>query len=756
MHLHNLRRLAYEIILGDDCTSTMNYGQRNGWENRSPLARFHADEGGKISYISIFTMLTFLVIVVFVTNTGITARHKIQLQNAADATAYSTGIWQARSLNAITSANHLMGELTAITVTLDSFGGKMMAAGESNTTDESKDYNEKLKDLEKPRGIQEGAPISKTYGVSGKFLNVPDQAIVSAVYKMMSSDKGKHYAGAAIYDAKLTLKFCAYIAFWVKDKANYLLMAADVLYKTGILAWAGAIVEAAAVAIHVLLSYKLVRIGMEWAWLHATELALRTIQVGGALRRGIVDVAIPTISMYPETIIDAPLGSIGIGQSRLGVAVRQTQDQLRRHHRLTAAKTYPAWDEITVPVVKEPPPAEQGSSGNSASPDLGPWEHPTSLWSDDFTSGEMKILIDQYRKVKNIFNDIIGQIDTFLGPLLDAVDKLTDAWDSAVDTVKGWFSKKKKLTPEQQRKKREAEQKQREAEVAEEKFEEIKNVVRGAFADAMPQEPPEHPEPWPENPCIDPNWNKEELKLPEFYWQAEQNTQWVRGTYPYVDEFRAPIISFFQDKCEMSDAATYFSHWSNRYTLANSYEIRGGSANGSGSGSILPTPYMFVLQDMEPKTKGQKEPWLTDDDYAEELFCVTSYVSRAVPKVIGQKIFEHSNNDDRFAIASALVYNANGRDVGNSPDEAQPNTGWDTLNWQPPVQAREWGNHKPSQRSDLEIWDIFTSRKPQQRNRVRVNWQVKLVPLTEKRMGEVADEEPELEEAVERFDLFNH
>jgi hypothetical protein len=78
------------------------------------------------------------------------------------------------------------------------------------------------------------------------------------------------------------------------------------------------------------------------------------------------------------------------------------------------------------------------------------------------------------------------------------------------------------------------------------------------------------------NPCL----KDENYRLRRFYWEVERRSQWVRATYPYVDSFRRPIRDFLYINCRYSDAATYYIHWTNRYTLADSFLIRKGESDG--------------------------------------------------------------------------------------------------------------------------------------------------------------------------------
>jgi hypothetical protein len=83
------------------------------------VVRFCRDEDGKVAIVSIFAVLAIGGMIGLVVNSGRAVREKVELQNAADAAAATTTLWMARSMNAVTTSNHLMGEATAIVVLLE-------------------------------------------------------------------------------------------------------------------------------------------------------------------------------------------------------------------------------------------------------------------------------------------------------------------------------------------------------------------------------------------------------------------------------------------------------------------------------------------------------------------------------------------------------------------------------------------------------------------------------------------------------------
>ena len=114
-------------------------------------------------------------------------------QNAADAVAFSSAQWMARGMNAATATNHLLGEVTAITVVIEGLGGPEADAGleayppQSRITDS---INQNFVNLAKINGLAVyGATAAGK--VDGKFLDV-------VVNKFVSKKDAKHKAWAMI------------------------------------------------------------------------------------------------------------------------------------------------------------------------------------------------------------------------------------------------------------------------------------------------------------------------------------------------------------------------------------------------------------------------------------------------------------------------------------------------------------------------------------------------------------------------------
>jgi hypothetical protein len=97
-----------------------------------------------VSFATLVAMLFLAVLGGLVFNTGNTVKNKLQTQNAADAASYSSSVWQARGMNAVTAANHMMGELQALYIIHHSFGGKWL--DEKSPNERNENDNEPIPD----------------------------------------------------------------------------------------------------------------------------------------------------------------------------------------------------------------------------------------------------------------------------------------------------------------------------------------------------------------------------------------------------------------------------------------------------------------------------------------------------------------------------------------------------------------------------------------------------------------------------------
>ncbi len=644
--------------------SSTGFGERG----TAGLPRIHADENGKITLITTITLMFFLLLVCYIGNVGISVKQKMELQNAADSAAYSAALWQARGMNAVTVSNHMMGEATAIIVMLESLGGRIQTEFGSNyESQESTLYNQQIE------------LFKSTAPIFPPPLTQIDQRIIDAVAEIVTRDDGKHNAGATIYDAKMTLKYVFLLCLKLKSACT----AGEVI---GTLIPPLVFVQIACTAMDIFLTtVPVLKVAQEWLFLEGLE-AASLLMV--PFHRGIESLLVPAIAAYPVTVLgqsplapDLPPG----GSSAVGRAAETTLRDLGAFYgqQQIELATIPLVTKLTLPIRAEPVPAGQGEQGKGA------WEMPPSEWDGPFfTNPMLAVITDGFAAIDSVAGTAADFIEWILG--------LAD-WIPGFD-IPG-------------------------VNEAKEELEKLTEALR------LPQTP-DYRRGYPENPSHHANSN---YKLPEFYWQTERHSQWVRATYPYVESYREPMIYWMQTgfsifDLELSSAATYYTHWTNRYTLAKSWEIRGGK---DAAGPLVPR--MYILESSTAETKG-REPWTTSDTEAEKHFVVYGIACRpAAPAPFGSVLFPKPASDGSIAIAAAMFYNANPRvalALGGENLNTQMNNGWDTLNWLPPVEAHEWGDHTPSNTNGANIWQVFRGNLPSNRGaQVQINWQAKLVPI---------------------------
>lgn len=635
----------------------------DGSESRAPS--FAADEGGMISLASLIVVLVFLILIGLVGNVGQAVVRSMEAQNAADAAAVSTGVCVARGLNAVTAANHVMGELSALLVVGDAFLGPEEIPQSRQKTDESTRFNQTINVL---KITAPWTTLATGTATGGKIRDI-DERLVSRIAKMLTEDEGKHRSGATVYDARMTLKYLTCQGFAAKTLANAIALIGDA---TVFFSAAG---EALAAVIHIGVDLLLVKIGQEWLLLSGVESG------ASALRSALGEVVPPVVaalSLYGDSVA----GVDGL-QSPVAGAAADALKAVREAHGMSAATAFPAPATIRLPVTPEPRPGAESAEGKTGKA--------PSLWGEDDWSGPGKEMDRLFKKVNGWVDDWNDFVDGILSQ----------------EFIPGWVT---------------------------DKFKSIDDPVpkfpagprRSGGADDRGLG-------FPQNPSFG--------ELTEMPWEAEGRSQWVRATYPHVDLLRQPAREAFHAIFGMSNASTYYVNWTNRYTLERSHTLR-SDAGG---------PHMLLLAEMKPDRKGD-EPWTTNPARAEQLFSVMGFIHReARPATFSPLVFKNPGlgNGGDVAYAEALVYNANGRDLGAAgrPRDAQPNTGWDTLNWEPVVKAREWGapptagaggksGSTISQTLALPkgLFDVFRGTDVGPTTRIRLNWQAKLVPASPRRL----------------------
>jgi len=626
------------------------------------VVRFGRDEDGKVAIVSIFAVLAIGGMIGLIVNTGQTVREKVELQTAADAAATTTTLWMARSMNAVTTANHLMGEATAVTVLLDGFAGPRYGRGAPAVTDSGRIYLGLL------NGLKATAAV-KPIGMMSPLVAAADEVVVNRVVGLLTKDQGRTSAGGMLYDARMTLKYVATVCLTVKTFANMVLPVAVGFESTGVLAPIGLFLEGIALGTHGLMSVYLGKVGWEWVQLAVVEraVAVGCPPVDAALTRGVL----PGLSRYADIVV----GSAGVpgGTNR---AIRQALDALAAEHRLASLEIVPPVERLRLPVEREPPPDEADGS------------QPPRGWKGTFEVAET-------REVRRIYGDLTGAVGKAIGSVGGLVSLAGALIEGAGRLLSGgkppaWATAVRKAGED--------------------------------LEDLLSKRPPLPKPPDADGFRDNPSFAADQL--PSFDWRSERRSQWARATHPYVDDYRGPIVNWLRERMPLSNAATYYVNWTNRFTLVRAHRLR----------SDAERTHMHVVSGMLPEAKGD-EPWVTDDQAARDLFAVVAVATRKPSPNLLPRIFG-APRGEQVAVAGGLLYNGNGNRVDPESKSAfQPDTGWDTLNWAIPVQAPEWGVGKPTVHGG-DAFAVFKKSKPVGPGAaVRLNWQGKLVPVDRELLG---------------------
>jgi len=117
-----LKEFLLQILDGDESTGCHSAS----WK------RCATSEQGLISWATLLAVFLFCALIAIVFNVGRIANDKLEAQNAADSAAYSASLVQARSMNAITASNHMIGELMTLYTMHHAIGGKILDDGGRN------------------------------------------------------------------------------------------------------------------------------------------------------------------------------------------------------------------------------------------------------------------------------------------------------------------------------------------------------------------------------------------------------------------------------------------------------------------------------------------------------------------------------------------------------------------------------------------------------------------------------------------------
>lgn len=121
----------------------MNTGQFRNSSNTYRCTEPTRNRRGLITITNAVAILVCALLLHLLMNVAIVQHRKVYAQNTADAVAYSSAVWQARAMNAITTTNHVIGEVTGLVIVHEAIGGQKLEKGEQGDT-RQQDQNLKI------------------------------------------------------------------------------------------------------------------------------------------------------------------------------------------------------------------------------------------------------------------------------------------------------------------------------------------------------------------------------------------------------------------------------------------------------------------------------------------------------------------------------------------------------------------------------------------------------------------------------------
>ena len=699
-------------------------------QRKSRAAKFHADESGKVSLLASLLMLSLVSLAGLIGNTGHVAKEKLETQNAADSIAYSSSLWMARGMNALTATNHLLGEATAMAAVHEAFGGPELDLGIKRNTTENAALDGIIK------ALAEFAPVRPSIYSPPPIPSI-DRQVVTFVTKRTSQKDGKMTAFAMIYDSRMALKRQLAVILPAKSIANLGFMVPP--------PW-GFATAAVSYVVHIAGTAGIVKIGQEWFVLEALEGIARVFKpMKGVIEKQLV----PTLAAHADFVASydstAKKAKPGILNNAVERVVLDLEDRLK-----VEASLFPKFEKLRLPVVPEPKPRMNGSG------------QPTEGWGSDvppvFPMPELNVG-KMLRKLDEAMESMADRIEKLRSDL-DDLDDFENDIDKRLDEDDASAEEKSDLQREKQEITKSREQKQKRIEEIQNKLDEIRQQ-RTDLEQAMNQPLPTKSD----NPSV----NSIPKKMNQ---DQERYTQWVRATYPQTDGFRAPVRAWLKQWASLSNAAENFDKWTNRYTLVKAWQFRSGYRTKKSDNKVTWSKQkkplaMFVMQDAYRGWRDQKgrEKWTGKDSTskreAEKLFTVIGVAHRDYKPLFSEVLYPAPAKTGMTAYAQAIFYNANRQQAGSGRSRSQDKIGWDTLNWDPSAQIPEWGASSYESAAKWP-WEAFDGSTQSAVAKIKLNWQAKLMPVQTERLTEATetlegDSKKNAEHAAKYFDkLGNH
>jgi hypothetical protein len=703
---------------------------------------FRSQRGGKVVLLAMVFLLLMAILMAFVGNTGHAVNQKMELQQSADAVSFSSAIAMARGLNTVTACNHLTGEATAICVFHEAFGGPEMRLRLSVNTPQNSQFNSTI------RAAAQSAPISLVPSI---YVPIPltniDRRIVDFVTRRTSPPNDEQKAFATLYDARMTLKRELAMLLLVKSFANLAFLVPPPF---------GYVSAAAGYVAHIAATSQIVLIGKEWLLLDVLEqyaVVASPVQVT-ALEQQLV----PLLTQFAGEVagIDMtaaassnPASSSPTGNRNKGLAIleldRMATDVAEQHQAETVV--LPREQDRRLPLTAEPNPSMSGRQG----------EWPKGWGTDEAVA--LPSISRDLDRVKRNADRSQRKLQIRIENLERNVDRLQELKKEIEDKAEN-----EELTDQQQadfdaeiesgsQLIQEYEQEILDLEKANE---EIRSQRASLEALAIG------------------NGRSQNLSLKHIPQKMspdqERWTQWTRATVPNLDVLRAPVLGLMKAQLRKSRAAEHFEKWTNRYALVKAWQFRSGyqlrkTGKSSAAWESTGNPLALLVLDgtfSDDLPRKGREEWTGTTRAARQLvedkFTLLAWSHREYAPIFAEVVFPETQNRPLGAFSHAMVYNANEQSAGAAKSDQQPTVGWDTLNWDPELDAvPEWG---ATGATPSVSWPWELLRGIPNRAKAKLNWQAKLIPLTQSKL-EAASRSNDInretmEFVIDHASLFRH
>ncbi|MGE0755655.1 MAG: Tad domain-containing protein [Pirellulaceae bacterium] len=326
-------RLLREVLAGES--------RRGGIESSRVVEMLGAEEG-LITWATLIAVVCFCALIAVVFNVGRIANDKLEAQNAADSTAYSASLVQARAMNAVTSANHMMGELTALYTMHHAIGGQVLDDG-----DEKGNYIVRILNLLIWIGYG-AADVAWATSLPWGAGNFPE-------YFSPCDDVPK--GEATVYDAKCILKEKIIEQYAKHVAASAKIVEGDALLLTIIFAAKGAQMIADGVREQAAANQEIREIKREYRFINSLESFARTTK---DIKRNVIPRILDALWSYERLIAGDLIPTVG-ANFKCAEAARQIADHnmcegevLGRPSAKNIGLARAGIPSATLPLVKDP------------------------------------------------------------------------------------------------------------------------------------------------------------------------------------------------------------------------------------------------------------------------------------------------------------------------------------------------------------------------------------------------------------------